>query len=350
MANAGSELKDTIIGILKEDGRLWNNKKTEFNQRLLFDLISNYDEKIISLLYGNEITNMKFFIRIGKAYVFKNNEFRFFIEENNIFNSYTSYPNRIGLYDGKEFIMDRNSVVINFPFKDCVLEGGQATEEGVDTYFDYDEKVTKPQERQGWVAKSYNQRQDKRKEIFFNEVLAQDEIDRLLDEKAFVNWKRYTKNGIKDVKEIKRDGDGVIRENLIIKGNNLLVLKCLEKQFSNKVKLIFIDPPYYFKSNKDSDAFKYNSNFKLSTWLTFMKNRLTIAKELLEDNGFIIITIGDDGHAYLKVLCDEIFSSDNFVASIAWRKTDNQSNIGQLANVKDNILILNYSWQNNSLP
>ena len=88
-------------------------------------------------------------MKVNGAYVFKTKEFKFFIEENKVFNSYTSYPNKIGLFDGKEFIMDRGDVVINFPFKDCILEGGQTAEEGIDTYFEYDEKVTKTQEKQG---------------------------------------------------------------------------------------------------------------------------------------------------------------------------------------------------------
>ncbi|NLY67780.1 MAG: site-specific DNA-methyltransferase, partial [Tissierellia bacterium] len=274
------------------------------------------DERIIGLLLDREETRKKFFLKVKDAYIFKSKEFKFFIEEHKVFNSYTSYPNRIGLYDGKEFIMDRTEVVINFPFKDCILEGGQTTEEGIDTYFEYDEKVTKTQEKQGWEAETYNKKQDKRKEIFFNEILAQDEIDRLLDEKAFVNWRRYTKNGVEEVEEIKRDKNGLIRENLIIKGNNLLALESLKSQFKGQIKLIYIDPPYYFMDNKDQDSFRYNTNFKLSTWLTFMKNRLEIAKELLKDDGVIFVQIDDDGQAYLKVLMDEIFGQKNYLNTI----------------------------------
>jgi len=98
-------------------------------------------------------------------------------------------------------------------------------------------------------------------------VLAHDEIDRLFDHKALTNWKRFTKDGEQEVGEIKRDEDGTIRENLIIKGNNLLALHSLKKQFAGKVKLIYIDPPY----NTGNDEFKYNDNFNHSTWLTFMK-------------------------------------------------------------------------------
>lgn len=311
-----SRFKEILEEVLKKDHRLWNNEKTEFNIPLLFNLIDKMDERIIGLLLDREETRKKFFLKVKDAYIFKSKEFKFFIEEHKVFNSYTSYPNRIGLYDGKEFIMDRTEVVINFPFKDCILEGGQTTEEGIDTYFEYDEKVTKTQEKQGWEAETYNKKQDKRKEIFFNEILAQDEIDRLLDEKAFVNWKRYTKNGVEEVEEIKRDQNGLIRENLIIKGNNLLALESLKSQFKGQIKLIYIDPPYYFMDNKDQDSFRYNTNFKLSTWLTFMKNRLEIAKELLKDDGVIFVQIDDDGQAYLKVLMDEIFGQKNYLNTI----------------------------------
>lgn len=174
---SNKKFKEIVEEVLRADDRLWNKEKTEFNIPLLFNFIDKMDETIIGLLFNREETRNKFFLKINDAYIFKTKEFKFFIEEHKVFNSYTSYPNRIGLSDGKEFIMDRGDVVINFPFKDCILEGSQTTEEGIDTYYEYDEKVTKTQEKQGWKAGSYNEKQDKRKEIFFNEILAQDEID-----------------------------------------------------------------------------------------------------------------------------------------------------------------------------
>jgi len=147
-------------------------------------------------------------------------------------------------------------------------------------------------------------------------VLAHDEIDRLFDHKALTNWKRFTKDGEQEVKEIKRDEDGTIRENLIIKGNNLLALHSLKKQFAGKVKLIYIDPPY----NTGNDGFKYNDNFNHSTWLTFMKNRFEVARELLRDDGVIFVQCDDNEQAYLKVLMDEVFGRENFVSSFI-RKT-----------------------------
>jgi adenine-specific DNA-methyltransferase len=289
-----TKLKQFILDVLKADEILWNKDKTELNQTLLLDLIEHFDETIIELLLQEKELRDKFFVKIKDVYVFKTNDFRFFMEENKVDNSYTQYKNRIGLTDGKKFLKDTNDVVLNWPYKDCVLEGGQSTEEGSDTYFEYSEKT-----------KQYETKQGKRKEIFFNSVLAHDEIDRLFDHKALTNWKRFTKDGEKEVGEIKRDEDGTIRENLIIKGNNLLALHSLKKQFAGKVKLIYIDPPY----NTGNDGFKYNDNFNHSTWLTFMKNRLEIAKELLRDDGVIYISIDHHENHYLKVLCDEIFQN-----------------------------------------
>ena len=209
------------------------------------------------------------------------NDFNFFIDENKLDNSYTQYQNKIGLRIGNKLLSERDEVVLDWPFKDCVLEGGMTKED------------------------------QKRNEIFFNEVLAKDEIDRLEDPKALINWKRFSAKGEEKVKELKRDKEGTIRENLIIKGNNLLALHSIKEQFTGKVKLIYIDPPFA----KDADSF-YNDNFKRSTWLVFMKNRLKEAYELLHKDGGIFIHIDDKHQPYLRVLCDEIFGENNFINTI----------------------------------
>ena len=115
--------------------------------------------------------------------------------------------------DGK-YLQERGEVALVWPYKDCVLEGGQTKE------------------------------QQKQSEIFFNEIIAPDEINQMYERKVLTNWKRYTADGEQDVTEIQRDGNGTIRENLIIKGNNLIALHSLKKQFHEQVKLIYIDPPY----------------------------------------------------------------------------------------------------------
>jgi len=156
--------------------------------------------------------------------------------------------------------------------------------------------------------------EEKRKEIFFNEVLAQDEIHRLLDPKVLTNFTRHTAKGKEKVTDFKRDENGVIRENLIIKGNNLLALHTPKTQFRGQVKLIYIDPPF----NTGSDSFNYNDSFNHSTWLTFMQNRLHVAKEMLTTDGNIFVHIDVNESHYLKVLCDEILGRENFVQEIIW--------------------------------
>ena len=97
------------------------------------------------------------------------------------------------------------------------------------------------------------------------------------------------------------------KDNLLIKGNNLLALYSLLPKYRGKVKLIYIDPPY----NTGNDGFKYNDKFNHSTWLTFMKNRLEVARQLLREDGVIFVQIDDNEQAYLKVLMDEVFGRSN---------------------------------------
>ncbi|QLB14745.1 hypothetical protein A6B39_04395 [Mannheimia granulomatis] len=163
----------------------------------------------------------------------------------------------------------------------------------------------------------YTKKTTKRKEIFFNQVLAFDEIDRLFDPKALTQFTHYTKDGKQSVTKIKRQPDGTPAENLIIKGNNLIALHSLKTQFKGKVKLIYIDVPF----NTGNDSFAYNDKFNRSTWLTFMKNRLEVAKELLSDDGVIFIHCDYNEDGYLRVLLDEIFTEENFVANIAVRSS-----------------------------
>ena len=179
-----AKLKQLIFKVLKADERLWNEDKTELNQTLLLDLVENIDEKVIDLLLQEKDLREKFFVKIRDVYVFKTNDFRFFMEENKIDNSYTAYKNRIGLIEGKKLLKDTNDIVLDFPYKDCILEGGKV-QEGTDTYL--------IMMKSWWVRKKTRQK----KEIFFNQVLAHDEIDRLFDHKALTNWKRFTKTGNK---------------------------------------------------------------------------------------------------------------------------------------------------------
>ena len=294
------DFKKELIKILKKDKRIVTDND-ELNITQLYEYVNKLDETLIELLLNEKPTREKFFLKIKDVYVFKQNDFKFFLDENKIDNSYTQYANRIGLTSGGKFLKDINDVVLDFPYKDCVLEGGQSTEEGTDIYFEYDEEEN-----------DYVEKRAKRKEIFFNQILAKDEIDRLTEPKAFTNIKRYTEKGEEKVKSFNRK-NGIITDNLLIKGNNLLALHSLKEEFKGKVKLIYIDPPY----NTGNDSFKYNDNFTHSTWLTFMKNRLEIAKELLKNDGIIFVHLDNTEESYLKVLLDNIFGRDKYINTIA---------------------------------
>ena len=152
-------------------------------------------------------------------------------------------------------------------------------------------------------------------------------------------------------------------ENLYIEGDNLEVLKLLQESYLGKVKMIYIDPPY----NTGND-FIYNDDFKVSNeeyaeesgeydengnrmfkntdsngrfhsdWCSMMYSRLLVAKNILREDGVIFISIDDNEVENLKKICDEVFSEGNFISQIAWRRTDNQPNIGNIATVKEYIL------------
>jgi adenine-specific DNA-methyltransferase len=279
------------------------------------------DRDLVKLLLSDKEIKAKFFEEIEGYWIFNINTFIDYISQKNFLdNSYTRFRNRIGLTIGGKYLRERGEVALVWPYKDCVLEGGQTKEE------------------------------EKRKEIFFNEVLAQDEINRLLDPKVLTNFTRYTVNGKEKVTDFKRDENGVIRENLIIKGNNLLALHTLKTQFRGQVKLIYIDPPY----NTGNDSFGYNDSFNHSTWLTFMKNRLEVARELLRQDGSIWINIDDNEAHYLKVLCDEVYGRENFVANVIWQKKYTIANDARyFSDNHDHILVFAKSKLNfhvNGLP
>lgn len=123
-----------------------------------------------------------------------------------------------------------------------------------------------------------------------------------------------------------------------------MALHSLKKQFAGKIKLIYIDPPY----NTGNDGFKYNDKFNHSSWLTFMKNRLEVARTLLKDDGVIFISIDDNEVHYLKVLADEVFGRENFVGQWNWFKSATPPNLS--LKIKKNLeYILCYEKKRNSI-
>lgn len=279
-------LMNSVLKIVKTDKRVFADGKLLKNK--LTELALKLDAQLIGKLLTDSASAKAFFIEgssgKGKVLVFDRDKFIGFINNKEFLpDSFTSFKNRIGLMSNDSYIKENSDVVLAWPYKDCVLEGGQ-------------DKVDQ-----------------KRDEIFFNQILGQDEIDRLFDEKVLDNFKRVTSKGEHPLSAFK-DTD-----NLIVRGNNLIALHSLKHRYSGRIKLIYIDPPYYFHSTKNEDTFEYNSNFKLSTWLTFMRNRLEIARELLSDDGAIFVQISDDGVGELHVLLKEIFNKNgenNFINKI----------------------------------
>ena len=268
--------------VMKQELERLLSQKEEFlvegalNKNKLAELARQYDSMLLNLLMSEPTISNHFFSILKEGIlVFKKDTFLQFLNNKEFLpDSFTAYKTKIGLATSdNRYLSENNEVVLNFPYKDCVLEGGQTKDDA------------------------------KRQEIFFNETLAPTEINRLLDDKVLTNFKRFDADGEHEVTELS-DTD-----NLIIKGNNLVALHSLKKRFAGKVKLIFIDPPY----NTGSDSFGYNDSFNHSTWLTFMKNRLEVARELLSKEGAIYVSIDDKEQAYLRVLMDEIFGKENFL-------------------------------------
>ncbi|MBD2148054.1 site-specific DNA-methyltransferase [Sphaerospermopsis sp. FACHB-1194] len=145
-----------------------------------------------------------------------------------------------------------------------------------------------------------------------------------------------------------RVSENDIFDNCLIFGDNLLALKALEQEFTGKVKCIFIDPPY----NTGSAFEHYDDGVEHSIWLSLMRDRLEIIRNLLSEDGSLWITIDDNEAHYLKVMCDEIFGRANFVANVVWQKKYAVANDHKtIAPMHDHILVYrkSESWQRNLL-
>lgn len=276
-----------------EDGHLLKNKIVEAALAV--------DPLLLQHLLTHEAIRKQFFTDVAGTLVFDKVKFQHFVMNKSFLpDSYTMFKNKIGLVnENGDFISESREVVLSWPYKDCILEGGQTKEDA------------------------------KRNEIFWNETLAPDEITRLTEPKAFTHFRRYDSQGEHEVTSISKS------DNLIIKGNNLLALYSLRKVYAGQIKLIYIDPPY----NTGNDSFGYNDSFNHSTWLTFMKNRLEIAKELLKNDGVIFIQCDDNEQAYLKVLCDKIFGRENMICNFIWQKKTGASDANNVATITEYTLL-----------
>lgn len=290
---------EIVVEVLKTNSK-YISGDGKLLKAIVYSDVMTMDKELLCLLLSNAKIKERFFKDVNGILIFDKQGFVWFIESKEFLpDSYTRYTNKIGLTNGGDFISKSNDVVLDFPYKDCILEGGQDKED------------------------------QKRKEIFYNETIASDEINKMLAPKVFTNAKRYTKDGIEE--NITFDEN----DNLIIKGNNLIALSSLLKRYEGKVKCIYIDPPY----NTGSDSFNYNDSFNHSSWLVFMKNRLELAKKLLSDTGSIFIQIDSFEQAYLKVIMDELFGRENFRNAITWKRRGGSANpSNQLNNVVEWIL------------
>ncbi|WQR83145.1 site-specific DNA-methyltransferase [Helicobacter pylori] len=249
-----------------------------FTKERLETLIIEHDEKLLTFMLEHENANdykNAFFKIIANTLVFNEKALLECLEIKELEKSFTRFKNKIGLFSQGGFLKSSELVVLHFPFKDNVLLGNAK------------DNSTKPDE------------------LFYHEILHKKEIDTLLSPKVLCHFEMH---GEGDLQSALKDKN----TNYLIKGNNLIALHSLKKKFAKKVKCIYIDPPY----NTGNDSFNYNDNFNHSSWLVFMKNRLEAAREFLSDDGVIFVQCDDNEQAYLKVLMDEIFLRENFVANL----------------------------------
>lgn len=292
-----TELIKELNKVLKVFPQFWNGE--ELHRTVVIDAINQKQPDVIKALVASDKIKSIYGTDIDGIFIFEFDKLCSLLKYKEYWeNSFTKYRNKVGLTSEGKYIVGNCDVVLNFPFKDCVLEGGMTKED------------------QG------------KSEIYYNEIIARDEIDNILSKKTIIKSKLYTKNNITN--KIDNFSD---RNNLIIKGNNLIALHSLKYRYTGKVKLIYIDPPY----NTGNDGFKYNDKFNHSSWLVFIKNRIEISRELLSDNGSIFIHCDDNEQAYLRVLMDEIFGKENFQATIINNATPNGRDYGFFAQNQDYI-------------
>lgn len=254
---------------------------------VLDDLELN-DKELIGAIINNKYFQENYSVPFKNSFIFNGDEFKTALSQREyVYDGLTNYRNQIGLSVLRRPLdsFANENIELDFPYKDTVLKAGMDKSDA--------KRSTEP---------------------YLNKIIAKDEINSLVEPKAFRNTKVF--------------GDvDTAYPNLLIKGNNLIALHSLAKRYNDSIKLIYIDVPYYFTEQKETDSFLYNSNFKLSTWLVFMQNRLQEAFKLLKDDGSIWIHVGEDGMHYLKVLCDQIFSPENYVGTLPRKTREGKSDV-----------------------
>lgn len=313
-----TNLQKEIKKIFKKFPQYWDGD-TLLKNKVIED-IRNYEPSLLAALLKNATIKETYSIEIDSNFIFKSEEFISMLRyKNYLENSYTKYANQIGLTSNDKYLTYSSDIVLDFPHKDGVLEGGMSQEN---------------------VGKE---------EVFYHNILAKEEIDTLFSPKILNNMKKIDENGSHKTNKF-NDND-----NLIIKGNNLVALSSLLERYKGQIKCIYLDPPYLFDKNQNDDDFLYNSNFKMATWLTFMKNRLETALDLLAPGGYIVVQMNDNGVFHLKVLLDELFSntSGGFINHISVKMSDlsgpKMAHINKkIPKIKEHILIYTNSFEDNT--
>lgn len=281
MTNLLDELKD----LLKDEPRFFANGN--ILESPFFDAVFSEDTQLLNILKKSPRILKYFFvetsIKLDKVKLVKFVSNKGFLPDD-----YTQYRNKVGLANKQsgQYLSEINDTVLLWPHKDSVLVGG----------------MTKGEKSQS--------------EKFFNMSLNPDMISRLFEPKVLVNWGRWDSDAVKQKKPQKVKTISAT-DSLVIKGNNLMALHSIRKKYAGKVKLIYIDPPY----NTGNDNFTYNDRYTKSTWLTFMKNRLEVARDFLTDDGALIVQCDDNMFAELKLLLDEVFPG-GFVNCVAVKMSE----------------------------
>lgn len=128
---------------------------------------------------------------------------------------------------------------------------------------------------------------------------------------------------------------GDLFDNRLVFGDNLLALKAFEAEFTGRVKCVFIDPPY----NTGVAFEEYDDGVEHSLWLSLIRDRLEVLAGLLTDDGSLWVTLDDNEAHYLKVLGDEVFGRDCFIADITWQKRDGPPNDRKIGSISDHLLV-----------
>jgi len=279
-----SKAMDHIRKVLEQFGDKYFTKNGALKRNTVIEDLDNYDKDLMTAILKDDLLHETYTSKIADVEIFEINKFVDMLRYKEYWeDSFTKYNNKIGLTASGKYIDDSSDVVLDFPYKDCVLKAGM-TKEDVEHSGDADEP-------------------------FLNETLAKPEIDELFEPKIFVNATKYNQDGKSSTNSISND------DNLIIKGNNLIALYSLKERYAGKAKLVYLDPPY--NTNSAANTFSYNNSYNHASWLTFMKNRIEIAKDLLTEDGLMVCAIDANELFYLGTLMDELMGRDNRLSILA---------------------------------